>query len=210
MAYSAAPHIRPHLELSVNSADDLFGPRVDPGIVVVVRVRGQSARPMSGTMERGQGRQRPHSGSGRQSSAATCGSTRLSTAVQPWRHNPVQRFAARVARAAAAGGATTAAGLPFFSGHEAGSGDAATDAGFVFVMEEVAARPIGTVAVDPVLLAELRLVLVLLARVPHLVAAVGKLALVAVEAGALLLEVATDLSLETRIGRLITVAPCGL
>jgi len=63
--------------------------------------------------------------------------------------------------------------------------------------------------VDPVLLAELGLVLVLLARVPHLVVAVGKLTLRAVQARPLLLEVAADLRLEARIGRVVVSGRAG-
>ena len=71
-------------------------------------------------------------------------------------------------------------------------------------MDKVAPRPICTVASNPILLTRLRLVL----GVPHdvppqLVLPMSKLAEVAVEAGALLLEVAADLSLEPGVGALI-------
>jgi len=64
-------------------------------------------------------------------------------------------------------------------------------------MYEVAARSIGAVAGDPVLLAQLGLVLAVPHHVlPQLVVTVRELAEVAVKAGPLLLEVAADLCLE--------------
>ena len=76
-------------------------------------------------------------------------------------------------------------------------------------MDKVAARAIGTVAGHPILLARLRLVL----GVPHnvssqLVHSMSKLAEVAVEAGALLLEVAADLGLEPGVRTLVCSAAC--
>ena len=66
---------------------------------------------------------------------------------------------------------------------------------------EVAARTVGAVAGDPVLLAQHRLVLAVAHHVAaQLVLAVGELAEVAVQAGALLLEVAADLGLEAAVG----------
>jgi len=73
-------------------------------------------------------------------------------------------------------------------------------------VEKIAARSVGAVAVDPVLLAQLGLVLVLLAGVAHLVAAMGELALMAVQAGAFLLEIAADFRLEARIGGVVNGA----
>ena len=71
-------------------------------------------------------------------------------------------------------------------------------------MNKVAAGPVGTVASNPILLARLRLVLGVSHHVsPQLVLPVSKLAEVTVETSALLLEVATDLSLETGVGTLI-------
>ena len=68
-------------------------------------------------------------------------------------------------------------------------------------MDEVAARPVGAVAGDPVFLAELGLVLAVAHHVlPQLVLAVGELAELAVQAGALLLEVPADLGLEPGVG----------
>ena len=68
-------------------------------------------------------------------------------------------------------------------------------------MNEVAARSVGAVSSDPVLLAELGLVLGVPGHVPlHLVLAVRELAELAVEAGALLLEVPADLGLEPWVG----------
>ena len=71
-------------------------------------------------------------------------------------------------------------------------------------MNKVAAGPVGTVASYPILLARLCLVLGMPHHItPQLVLPVGKLAEVTVETGALLLEVATDLGLETGVGTLI-------
>ena len=72
------------------------------------------------------------------------------------------------------------------------------------LVDKVATRPIGAVASHPILLTRLRLVL----GVPHdvppqLVLPMSKLAEVAVEAGALLLEVAADLGLEPGVGALV-------
>jgi hypothetical protein len=65
---------------------------------------------------------------------------------------------------------------------------------------EVAAQTVGAVAGDPVLLAQLRLVLAVAHHVAaQLVLAVGELAEVAVQAGALLLEAAAVLGLEVRV-----------
>jgi len=69
------------------------------------------------------------------------------------------------------------------------------------LVDEVAAGAIGTVASDPVLLAQLRLVLRVAHHVlPQLVFAVGELTKPPVHAGALLLEVPADLGLEPRVG----------
>jgi len=71
----------------------------------------------------------------------------------------------------------------------------------VRVVDEVAPGAVGTVATDPVLLAELGLVLVVPDHVlPELMLPMGKLTQLSVEAGSLLLEVATDLGLEPGIG----------
>ena len=72
-------------------------------------------------------------------------------------------------------------------------------------MNKIAAGSISTVACHPILLTRLGLVL----GVPHhiapkLVLAVGKLAEIPIEAGALLLEVAADLGLEAGVGALVT------
>ena len=73
-----------------------------------------------------------------------------------------------------------------------------------YLVDKVAAWPIGAVASYPILLARLSLVLGVPDNVPsQLVLAMSKLAEIAVEAGALLLEVATDLGLETGVGTLI-------
>ena len=72
-------------------------------------------------------------------------------------------------------------------------------------MNKIAARSIGTIARHPVLLTGLGLVLGVPHHIaPQLVLAVGKLAEVPIKAGALLLEVATDLSLEAGVGALVT------
>jgi len=71
----------------------------------------------------------------------------------------------------------------------------------VRVVDEVAPGAVGTVATDPVLLAELGLVLVVPDHVlPELVLPMGKLTQLSVEAGSFLLEVAADLGLEPRVG----------
>ena len=72
------------------------------------------------------------------------------------------------------------------------------------LVDKVAARPIGAVASHPIFLARLGLVL----RVPYnispkLMLPMSKLAEVAIEAGALLLEVATDLGLKPRVCTLV-------
>ena len=72
------------------------------------------------------------------------------------------------------------------------------------LVNKVAARPIGAVASHPIFLARLGLVL----RVPYnispkLMLPMSKLAEVAIEAGALLLEVATDLGLKPRVCTLV-------
>ena len=76
-------------------------------------------------------------------------------------------------------------------------------------MDKVGARPIGAVASNPILLARLSLVLGVPYNIPsQLMLSMSKLAEVAIEAGALLLEVAADLSLETGVCTLINRACC--
>ena len=71
-------------------------------------------------------------------------------------------------------------------------------------MDKVAAGPIGAVASYPILLARLSLVLSVPHNIPsQLMLSMSKLAEVAIEASALLLEVAADLSLETGVCTLI-------
>ena len=72
-------------------------------------------------------------------------------------------------------------------------------------MNKIAAGSISTIACHPILLTRLGLVLGVPHHIaPQLVLAVGKLAEVAIEAGALLLEVPADLCLEARVGALVT------
>lgn len=71
-------------------------------------------------------------------------------------------------------------------------------------MDKIAAGPIGAVTSHPILLARLRLILGVSHNVSsQLMLAMSKLTEVSIETCALLLEVATDLSLEARIGALI-------
>ena len=75
------------------------------------------------------------------------------------------------------------------------------------LVDKVAARPIGTVTSHPILLARLGLVLGVPHNVPpQLMLPMSKLAEVAVEAGALLLEVAANLGLEAGVGTLVRAA----
>ena len=72
-------------------------------------------------------------------------------------------------------------------------------------MNKIAAGSISTIACHPILLTRLGLVLGVPHHIaPQLVLAVGKLAEVPIEAGALLLEVAADLGLEAGVGALVT------
>ena len=72
-------------------------------------------------------------------------------------------------------------------------------------MNKIAARSISTIASHPILLTRLGLVLGVPHHIaPQLVLAVGKLAEVPIEAGALLLKVAADLGLEAGVGALVT------
>ena len=72
-------------------------------------------------------------------------------------------------------------------------------------MNKIAAGSISTIACHPILLTRLCLVLGVPHHIaPQLVLAVGKLAEVPIEAGALLLEVAADLGLEAGVGALVT------
>ena len=76
-------------------------------------------------------------------------------------------------------------------------------------MDKVATGPIGAVASHPILLTRLSLVLGVPHNVPpQLVLPMRKLAEVAIEAGALLLEVAANLGLEPGVGALIHSARC--
>ena len=78
------------------------------------------------------------------------------------------------------------------------------DKNSLHLVDKVATRPIGTVASHPILLTRLRLVLGVPHNVPpQLVLPMSKLAEVAIQAGALLLEVAADLGLEPGIGALV-------
>lgn len=70
----------------------------------------------------------------------------------------------------------------------------------LLVVDEVAARTVGTVARDPILLAQLGLVFILLASLPHFLISMCKLTVKAIETASLLFEVSTDFSLEARIG----------
>ena len=72
-------------------------------------------------------------------------------------------------------------------------------------MNKIAAGSISTIACHPILLTRLGLVLGVPHHIaPQLVLAVGKLAEVPIEAGALLLEVPADLGLEAGVGALVT------
>ena len=77
------------------------------------------------------------------------------------------------------------------------------------LVDKVAPRPICTVASNPILLTRLRLVLGVPHNVPpQLMFTMSKLAKIAVEAGALLLEVAANLGLEPGVGTLVHSASC--
>ena len=76
-------------------------------------------------------------------------------------------------------------------------------------MNKIAAGSISTIARHPILLTRLGLVLGVPHHIaPQLVLAVGKLAEVPIEAGALLLEVAANLGLEPGVGTLVHSASC--
>jgi len=67
----------------------------------------------------------------------------------------------------------------------------------VLVVQEVAARPINTVAIYPILLAPLRLVLIMLANATHLLIPMCKLALLPIQAVALFFIVSAQISFES-------------
>jgi len=67
----------------------------------------------------------------------------------------------------------------------------------VLVVQEVAARPINTVAIYPILLAPLSLVLIMLANATHLLIPMCKLALLPIQAVALFFIVSAQISFES-------------
>jgi len=69
----------------------------------------------------------------------------------------------------------------------------------VLVVQEVAARPIHTVAIYPVFLASLSLVLIMLTYATHLLIPMCKLALLPVQAVTLFFIVSAQISFESRV-----------